>query len=131
MNTHKFVLWPNKTRLEAFSRMEQLINLELKDKAVDVLISLHKEPKTPAQQGWFHYLCRYFGDEVGLNEGQVKEVVKAQKFGWKYISIGGIDMPIAGGSSEDLDKVEYSELIEILNRLAAESEVILPNPRQR
>lgn len=95
---------------------------------VDVTVKQHVRAKTASQRGWFHYLCRLFGEEIGLTEGQVKDIAKAQIVGWRHVMVGGVDVVVPDGSSEDLGRLQYSELIEVLYRLAAESGVVLPDP---
>lgn len=92
----------------------------------DIEITPHKKPKSVSQRGWFHALCKMLGDEMGIPEGQIKELAKAQILGWRTVTLGGITFPVADGSSEKLNRMEYSDLIEVLYRMAAEAGVYLP-----
>jgi hypothetical protein len=108
-----------------------LFNAYSGKKEFDVTIKPHKRAKTSSQRNWFHKLCSIFGDEMGLTQGQVKDIAKAQILGWKHVVIRGVDIVVPDGSSEELSRLEYSELIESLYRVAAESGVALPSPEFR
>ena len=101
-----------------------------KDKSWDVEIKEHRRKKTSSQRNWFHKLCEIWGDRIGLTPGQCKDIVKGHYFGWKVVRVAGIDFPIAAGSSEELDRIGYSALIQTLYQLAAESGEALPDPNQ-
>jgi hypothetical protein len=129
MDELNFTLWKDDSRSTVMSNISNhLFNLFSSDAEVDITIKPHKRAKTQSQRGWFHKLCKIYGDEIGLNQGQVKDIVKAQILGWRHVTIRGVDIVVPDGSSEDLSRMEYSELIETLYRLAAESGVVLPNP---
>ena len=82
--------------------------------------------KTSEQRKFFHMLCAIFADEIGMHSGEIKEIAKAKLAGWKTIQYGGINLVVADLSSEKLSMAKYSELIEVLYELAAESGVTLP-----
>jgi hypothetical protein len=115
-------------------------NERVHQNAIDAVTSITYEPimqvditryvdsKTRAQENWFHKLCDEFGRYYGMDSGDVKEIAKAKLFGWRKIEFGGIDLVIADGSSTKLNKHQYSDLIEILYRMAADSGFVLPDP---
>lgn len=119
-----WVLWPDKPNIRE-NLITHIRELDT-DHTWRVEIDEYKKPKIGTQRNWFHRLCEIYGQAVGLDKGQVKEIIKAQIFGWRWVDIAGIRFPVADGHSEDLQKMEYSELIEALYRLAAESGVYLP-----
>jgi hypothetical protein len=93
-----------------------------------VVISKHINNKTANQRGWFHALCAIWGDELGMQAGDMKEIAKAKLFGWKQINYGGIMLTLADGRSEKLNAKEYGELIDTVYLLAGESGIELPPP---
>jgi len=125
--TNKYILWP--ARPDVRQRLLTTIATLPDDKTWEVVIKPYVSKKTAEQRGWFHALCGIFGDEVGLTKGQVKEIAKAQLFGWEKISYGGIELVIAEGHSEDLNLKEYSQLIEAIYIMAGDAGIVLPPPR--
>ena len=104
--------WEDENCTDVYKNMAREIDRMLADhQDVDITIKKHMKKKTVSQRGWFHKLCEMFGEELGLTQGQVKDIAKAQILGWRHIRIGGVDIPVPDGSSEDLDRVKYSELI--------------------
>ena len=132
MSELHFTLWNDDSRTTVMSNIStHLFHLFSGEAEVDITIKPHRREKTQSQRGWFHKLCKIYGDEVGLTQGQVKDIVKAQILGWRHVTIRGVDIVVPDGSSEDLSRMEYSDLIETLYRLASESGVVLPNPDLR
>lgn len=125
VNTKTFTIWPNMQTVKA-NAIECIRGLD-SGRVWDIEIKEHRKPKTLSQRGWFHSLCGMLGKEIGIPEGQVKEIAKAQILGWRTVSLGGISFPVADGSSEKLNRMEYSDLIEVVYRLAAEAGVYLPD----
>lgn len=97
---------------------------------LEVIIQPHRDDKTAEQRGWFHVLCKILGEETGYTKGEVKELVKKAILGTKIIKIGEHEKEVTE-SSEDQDKIGYSELIDGIYRLGAEAGIALPNPRYR
>lgn len=81
--------------------------------------------KTTEQRNTFHQMCRDIGKEIGLTPGQVKAAIKQDHFGIDEFKMGSKWYRTVK-SSEDADRIEYSELIEAAYRWAAENEVVLP-----
>lgn len=104
-------------------------NLPL-DKPLKITVEHYKAPKSDSQRGFFHILMDVWSQETGIPPGHLKEFCKGELFGWRVVRIGKIEFPVADGSSEQLSKMGYSELIETAYRLAAESGVILPEPNR-
>jgi hypothetical protein len=124
---NKYILWP--ARPEIRTRLiKSLEDLPL-DKTWEVTVKPYVSKKTAEQRSWFHVLCKLFGDEIGMPQGNVKEIAKAQLCGWKEIEYGGIKLVIADGHSEKLSLNEYSNLIEVLYQMAGEAGIVLPPPR--
>jgi len=126
VDKQKFILWPERPQIKdnALHALEALDP----DKTWDVVISRHVKSKTAEQRSWFHVLCGLFGDEVGMRLGDIKEIAKAKLFGWKRITYGGVTLTLADGHSENLTLDQYSQLIEVVYQLAAESGIALPPP---
>jgi len=78
--------------------------------------------KSDEQRGLFHVLCRQLGQEVGLTEGEIKDMVKSKMFGTKPVIKWGMTLIVPDSpSTERLSKRVYTELIEVLYMLAAEA----------
>ena len=80
--------------------------------------------KTAEQRNKFHAICRDIGNELGLTPGQVKAAIKQEHFGLDEFKFGD-KWYRAVKSSEDTDRIEYSELIEAAYRWAAENGIAL------
>lgn len=119
-----YVLWPDRPEIK-HNLIREINSLDT-GKIWDIEIKEYRKPKSVSQRGWFHSLCHMLGNELGIPEGQVKELAKAQILGWRVVTLGGITFPVADGSSEKLDRMEYSDLIEVVYRLGAEAGVVLP-----
>ncbi len=66
-----------------------------------------------------------------MTEGDVKDMTKAKLFGTKTVQKWGMTIVVPDApSSEKLSKKIYSELIEVLYRLASEAGVVLPDPEK-
>lgn len=122
---NNYTLWPD--RPEIRNNLIRRINTLDTSRVWDIEIKEHRKPKSVSQRGWFHALCKMLGNELGIPAGQVKELAKAQILGWRVVTLGGISFPVADGSSENLNRMEYSDLIEQVLMLAAEAGVILPD----
>ena len=94
---------------------------------MEVIIQKHKEDKTAEQRGWFHALCKTLGEETGYTQAEIKELIKKAIIGTKMVKVGGYEKEVTE-SSESLDKIGYSELIEGAYRIGAEAGIQLPNP---
>lgn len=124
-----FTLWNDDSRSTVMTNLSTILfNAYSSGAELDVTIGPHKRAKTSSQRNWFHKMCSIFGDEMGLTQGQVKDIAKAQIVGWRHVKVGGVDIVVPDGSSEDLSRLEYSEMIEALYHVAAESGVSLPSP---
>ncbi len=101
------------------------------DKPLQITVQYYVPPKTDSQRGFFHYLLDVWSKEIGIPSGHLKEVCKAELYGWTTRRIGRIEIMVADSpSSEDYAKTQYSDLIETAYRLAAESGVVLPLPER-
>ena len=80
--------------------------------------------KTAEQRNKFHALARKIGMEIGLTPGQVKAAVKQEHFGLDEFLFGKKWYRTVK-SSEDTDRIEYSELIEAAYRWAAENGIAI------
>jgi hypothetical protein len=80
--------------------------------------------KTHEQRKKFHAICREISNQIGLTPGQVKAAIKQDQFGIDEFKMGNKWYRTVK-SSEDTDRVEYSELIEAAYRWGAENEVVI------
>lgn len=120
----RFIINSKQVKLNAIAAVKQIMGAD----GMEVIIRPHKEDKTGEQRGWWHAMLKMIGDETGYTTEEVKELVKKSILGTKQITIGGKSMEVTE-SSEQLDKMGYSELIDATYRLAAEAGIVLPNPR--
>ena len=108
--------------------IEEIKSIDIEKKLKRVTIADHVNSKSAQQRGFFHKLCALFGDEVGMQPGEVKEIAKAKLFGWNHIEYGGVTLTLAAGHSEELNSIEYGELIDIVYQLAGDAGIQLPPP---
>lgn len=87
----------------------------------DLILSPHKRNKTHEQRKLFHALCAEVGKELGYSPGQVKEMVKEDYFGRDEIVTPSGKRYSVVKSSEDADRMEYSELIDHLIMWSAQN----------
>lgn len=80
--------------------------------------------KTHEQRKKFHAICREVGNQIGLTPGQVKAAIKQDHFGIDEFKMGDRWYRIVK-SSEDADRIEYSELIEAAYRWGAENGIAI------
>jgi len=81
--------------------------------------------KTAEQRNKFHQMCRDIGKELGEPPARIKSAIKQDHFGIDEFKIGD-KWYRQVKSSEDTDRMEYSELIEAAYQWAAERDVVLP-----
>jgi predicted transcriptional regulator len=84
--------------------------------------------KTHEQRKLFHAICTEIGRELGHTPGQIKEAIKAEHFGLDEVKIQDKWYRMVK-SSEDTDRMEYSELIETALRMGAEWGVVILETR--
>lgn len=122
----KFIITSAQIRANA---VRAVMEIRGEDNA-EVIIQPHKKSKSAEQRGWFHVLCKILGEETGYTQGEIKELIKREIMGTTLIELAGRNVEVVA-SSESLDKVGYSELIDGTYVLAAEAGIVLPNPRYR
>ncbi len=122
----KFILWPEKPDIKV-NCLDAVNGLD-PEKTWDVVIKRHVNSKTKKQRGWFHVLCQILGDEIGMHEGQIKEIAKAQLFGWKKFTYGGVELVMADGHSETLNGIRYGQLTDIVYQMGSDAGIQLPPP---
>ena len=81
-------------------------------------------PKSVEQRNKFHAICRQLGKELGNTPAEIKMAVKLEHFGLDEFKVR--DKWYRGiRSSEDTDRIEYSELIEAALRFGAENDIAI------
>jgi len=95
---------------------------------LEVVIQKHKKRKTDEQRSWFHVLASMLGEETGYTLAEVKDLVKRQVIGTRYVTIGNSQCEVVE-SSESQNREIYSQLIEGVYQLAAEAGIELPPAR--
>lgn len=99
-----------------------------------VTIEPHVESLSREQQGWFHFLCEYLGNQIGYTEGEIKDMVKERVFGVdeKMGPDGKVYRFVKSSQyTEDgkkRNKIDYGRLIDGVYLLGGEAGVILPEP---
>ena len=99
-------------------------------KKIEVNITEYIPEHSDSQRGYFHMCCKIMGDALGYTLEDIKRLVKRELWGTEIHTIAGREIEIyksmAKGSANKLD---YSDAIETLLRLAAEADVYLPEPQ--
>ena len=99
-------------------------------KKIEVNITEYIPEHSDSQRGYFHMCCKIMGNSLGYTQGDIKRLVKKELWGTEIRRIAGIEIEIyksmAKGSANKLD---YSDAIETLLRLASQVDVYLPEPR--
>jgi len=96
---------------------------------LDVNISEYIPDQTDSQRGYFHTMCKVFADAVGESPDAIKWIVKKETFGSEDKNIAGVHIEeVKSTAKGSTNKMEYSELIETLLRLAAFANVYIPEP---
>lgn len=95
------------------------------DRPMEVVVRRFKLDKTAEQRGWFHKLCEIAAEHYHVPAWKIKQAVKMELFGYEVVEFGGKKIPVTR-SSEDLDRKEYSQLIDKLYRMAADDGIVLP-----
>jgi len=99
------------------------------DKKLDINISEYIPDQTDSQRGYFHTMCKVFADAIGESPDAIKWIVKKETFGSEEKNIAGVHIEeVKSTAKGSTNKMEYSELIETLLRLAAFADVYLPPP---
>ena len=95
-------------------------------KKIEVNITEYITGHSDSQRGYFHMLCKIYGDAIGDTQGDVKLAVKKKLWGTDIHTIGKIQVEVfksmAKGKSNKLD---YSDAIETILQMAAEDDVFL------
>jgi len=92
-----------------------------------ILRELYK-PKTHSQRKLFHAICADMAPHFDLTPGDMKRLIMANYGGSDMREIAGIWMHIVP-SSEELEREEYSALIDSAFQLAAEAGKVVPDRR--
>lgn len=99
-------------------------------KKIEVNITEYIPDHSDSQRGYFHMCCKIMGDALGYTQEDIKRLVKKELWGTEIRKIAGIEIEIyksmAKGSANKLD---YSDAIETLLRLASQADVYLPDPQ--
>jgi hypothetical protein len=102
------------------------------DREVTVSITETISDYTNSQSGYFHVCCRILGRELGITEGDCKRLIKKELWDTDVIQIGQTSIEVYKSMEKGkVNKLDYSEAIECVLRLAAEVNVYLPEARDR
>lgn len=118
-----FHVGASKARMEQVARVLMVLPPDEQDD-LEVEIRQRRREKTHEQRRTWHVLLRDWGKEVGYTLKEMKQVVKRELLGTKFIEVHGKKYEIFP-SSEDEDRYGYSALIEATLRMAAENGVLL------
>jgi len=126
MNGKRYILTSPTIKANCLQYINEDIPLPEKGKRpYEVIVRKHVESITEQQRAGFHWLCKCLGDELGYTLQEIKEMAKKECMGCVGIKIGERVIEVTD-SSEKLNKIEYSDLIECVYRLGAEAGVVLP-----
>jgi len=99
-------------------------------KKIEVEIKLYTADQTDSQRGYFHWGCDIFAKAVGYTPGEIKQYIKEELWGTEEVFINGLKRPLNRTKSMakgKTNKLDYSDAIECMLRLAAEAEVHIPD----
>lgn len=123
------IIWPG---TDALGNVPQLLQKMARETSepLRVTIEPYKRPKTVSQRDYLHgvvlaTICR----ERGYPFHAVKETIRAKFLKPKEVVIMGEPRWVLP-STEELDREEYSELIEACLAWAAENDIYIPSPEE-
>lgn len=98
---------------------------------IEVVVRPERAEKSHEQRGYWHILLRDLGRELGYTKDEMKQVIRREFFGSRWVTLPSGERYEVIPSSEEADRTEYSELIELTLRVGAENGVILSDPRPK
>lgn len=112
--------------------IEEFVEVSKKAKEGVVLsVEAKKAERTRKQEAYYRKWVREFGLFCGMTEGEMHEEILCQHFGsTEHATKFGIKRRPAKRSG-DTNKLEYSELIDTLARVASEVGFYVPLPEER
>lgn len=95
--------------------------------------SLHiKKDKTDPQTGYYWFLCKFIGDELGMEKDEMHEVLKFRSLKEEVVNEKTGEVFTRIKSTRELSKEDMSEYIDGIIRWAAESlHIICPLPNEK
>lgn len=96
---------------------------------LELEIRTRRKEKSNAQRGYWHALLGEWGKALGYTKAEMKDVAKRELMGSHIVMLPNGKKYEVIPSSEDEDRFGYSQLIDGTLRLAAESGVLLNDPR--
>lgn len=124
MNKRRFIINSKQVRSRAAAEVAAIKG----DDGMEVLIQPHIDDQTASQRGFFHVLVKILADELGYSPNEMKSAIKVEAWGSDMVEVCEMTVEVVK-SSAGAKKDEYSELIEVTYRLAANYGVVLPAPR--
>lgn len=98
------------------------------DGSFRITIEPYRDDKTAEQRGYFHVLLGILSAETGHTVEELKQLVKKEAFGSRFVSVKGREVEVLV-SSEKLSRDQYGALIDTCHRIGADLGVALPDPR--
>ena len=126
MFDHRFIISSPLIKKNALAAVMSIMG----EDEMEVIIKKHVDDKTAEQRNWFHTLCGLLSTDTGYTKGQMKELIKQEVIGTTLVKFAGRVREVTC-SSEDQNKINYSELIEGAYRIGAEAGIVLPDPRPK
>lgn len=98
---------------------------------LEVVVRPPRKEKTGDQRRLWHAMLSEFASHTGMTPAEAKGVVKAEYFGPEPMTLpSGHVVQVVRESSEDLDREQYSRLIDFTAQFAAEHGVVLSDRRK-
>ena len=101
-------------------------------KKIEVNITEYIPEHTDSQRGYFHMLCGIYSDasQSGDTPGDIKRAVKKKLWDTEIHTIGNVEIEVYKSMAKgQANKLDYSDAIETILRMAAEDEIYLPDPQ--
>jgi hypothetical protein len=117
-NKRRFIINSKQVRSKAAAEVAAIKG----DDCMEVIIQPHVDDQTASQRGFFHVLVKILADELGYSPNEMKQAIKVQAWGSEMVEVCEMTVEVVK-SSAGAKKDEYSELIEVTYRLAADQKL--------
>lgn len=100
----------------------------VREHPLEVIVRAPRKEKSHDQRKLFHALCAEAAPQLGLTPNETKQLFKVEFFGVEHRTINGRVYEFVQGS-EELDRPEYSRLIDFVYQFLAQQGIVLQDRR--